>query len=90
MTFKDSKVPTYQKMWAYMSTAYPRVFVKKTEDGVRKVREMKGKYAFLLESVYNEYFSQREPCDVMQVGPPLNTKGYGIATPKTRRHQELS
>ncbi|XP_022320708.2 glutamate receptor 2-like [Crassostrea virginica] len=88
--FKDSKVPTYQKMWAYMSTAYPRVFVKKTEDGVRKVREMKGKYAFLLESVYNEYFSQREPCDVMQVGPPLNTKGYGIATPKTRRHQELS
>lgn len=88
--FKDSKVPTYQKMWAYMSTAYPRVFVRTTEEGVRKVREMKGKYAFLLESVYNEYFGQREPCDVMQVGPPLNTKGYGIATPKTSRHQELS
>lgn len=88
--FKDSKVPTYQKMWAYMSTAYPRVFVKTTAEGVRKVREMKGKYAFLLESVYNEYFGQREPCDVMQVGPPLNTKGYGIATPKTSKHQELS
>ncbi|XP_062608143.1 glutamate receptor 2-like isoform X1 [Saccostrea cucullata] len=88
--FKESKVPTYQKMWAYMSTAYPSVFVKTTEEGVRKVRDMKGKYAFLLESVYNEYFSQREPCDVMQVGPPLNTKGYGIATAKSRKHQELT
>ncbi|XP_056013013.1 glutamate receptor 2-like [Ostrea edulis] len=88
--FKESKVPTYQKMWAYMSTAYPSVFVKTTEEGVRKVRNMKGKYAVLLESVYNEYFSQREPCDVMQVGSPLNTKGYGIATPKTSKHQDLS
>lgn len=77
-------------MWAYMSTAYPSVFVKTTEEGVRKVRNMKGKYAVLLESVYNEYFSQREPCDVMQVGSPLNTKGYGIATPKTSKHQDLS
>ncbi|KAK3100564.1 hypothetical protein FSP39_021863 [Pinctada imbricata] len=60
----------------------PQVFVSATEDGIRRVRESKGKYAFMLESVYNEYFNQKEPCNTMQVGPPLSTKGYGIATPK--------
>ena len=65
-----------------MSTADPSVFVNSMGEGVERVRNMKGKYAFLLESVYNEYFNHQDPCDTMQVGANLNTKGYGIATPK--------
>lgn len=62
--------------------ANPEVFVKTVEEGIEKVKKSKGKYAFLLESPTNEYISNRKPCDTMKVGPNLNSKGFGIATPK--------
>ncbi|XP_005988364.2 glutamate receptor 1a isoform X2 [Latimeria chalumnae] len=80
--FRRSKIAVFEKMWTYMKSAEPSVFVKKTEDGVAKVRKMKGKYAYLLESTMNEYIEQRKPCDTMKVGGNLDSKGYGIATPK--------
>jgi len=67
-------------MWSFMSRE-PSVFVKTTEDGVHKVRNSKGKYAFLLESTMNDYYNQRKPCNTMNVGDNLDSKGYGIATP---------
>jgi hypothetical protein len=57
------------------------VFVKSNFEGVKRVRESKGKYAFLLESSVNEYLNERKPCDTMKVGNNLDSKGYGIATP---------
>lgn len=69
-------------MWQYMKSAEPSVFVKKTSEGVLRVRKSKGKYAYLLESTMNEYIEQRKPCDTMKVGGNLDSKGYGIATPK--------
>nr|XP_020470267.1 glutamate receptor 3-like [Monopterus albus] len=51
-------------------------------DGVARVRKSKGKFAFLLESTMNEYIEQRKPCDTMKVGGNLDSKGYGVATPK--------
>lgn len=69
-------------MWQYMKSAEPSVFVKKTSEGVQRVRKSKGKYAYLLESTMNEYIEQRKPCDTMKVGGNLDSKGYGIATPK--------
>ena len=59
----------------------PSVFVETTDDGVTKVRNSKGKYAFLLESTMNDYYNQRKPCNTMKVGDNLDSKGYGIATP---------
>ena len=58
-----------------------KVFVKSNHEGINKVRKSKGKYAFLLESSVNEYLNEREPCNTMKVGPNLDSKGYGIATP---------
>ena len=69
-------------MWSYMKSAEPSVFAKTTPDGVARVRKSKGKFAFLLESTMNEYIEQRKPCDTMKVGGNLDSKGYGIATPK--------
>ncbi|KAK3527689.1 hypothetical protein QTP86_033711 [Hemibagrus guttatus] len=69
-------------MWSYMKSAEPSVFVKTTPDGVARVRKSKGKFAFLLESTMNEYIEQRKPCDTMKVGGNLDSKGYGVATPK--------
>ena len=67
-------------MWKFMSENSD-VFVKRVEEGVERVRNSKGKYAFLLESTMNDYFNQRKPCNTMKVGSNLDSKGYGIATP---------
>uniref|UniRef100_A0A3Q4MW40 Glutamate receptor, ionotropic, AMPA 1b n=1 Tax=Neolamprologus brichardi TaxID=32507 RepID=A0A3Q4MW40_NEOBR len=72
----------FEKMWSYMRSADPSVFVKSTSEGVIRVRKSKGKYAYLLESSMNEYIEQRKPCDTMKVGGNLDSKGYGVATPK--------
>nr|KAG5705414.1 hypothetical protein BaRGS_004541 [Batillaria attramentaria] len=79
--FEHSKVQIYQRMWAYMTSATPSVFVKRVEEGIKKVRESNGKYAFLVESTTNDYHNQRKPCDTMMVGQNLNSNGFGIATP---------
>lgn len=84
--FKESKVSTYKQMWIYMESANPSVFVDTIEEGIKRVRDSKGKYAFLLESVYNEYANNRMPCNTMKVGHNLNSNHYGIAT---RKHLPL-
>ncbi|KAK7879932.1 hypothetical protein WMY93_033396, partial [Mugilogobius chulae] len=80
--FRRSKIAVFEKMWSYMRSAEPSVFVKNTNEGVIRVRKSKGKYAYLLESAMNEYIEQRKPCDTMKVGGNLDSKGYGVATPK--------
>ncbi|KAM6132553.1 LOW QUALITY PROTEIN: glutamate receptor 2 [Pterocles gutturalis] len=79
--FRRSKIAVFDKMWTYMKSAEPSV-VRTTAEGVARVRKSKGKYAYLLESTMNEYIEQRKPCDTMKVGGNLDSKGYGIATPK--------
>ncbi|XP_031424576.1 glutamate receptor 1-like [Clupea harengus] len=91
--FRRSKIAVFEKMWSYMKSADPSVFVKTTDEGVMRVRKSKGKYAYLLESTMNEYIEQRKPCDTMKVGGNLDSKGYGIATPKgsiLRSHVNLA
>lgn len=77
---QDSRVAIYQRMWAYMQSQ-PEVFVSGSKEGIEKVRNSSGKYAFLLESTTNEYTNNMLPCNTMKVGPKLDSKGFGIATP---------
>ncbi|XP_021379137.1 glutamate receptor 2-like isoform X2 [Mizuhopecten yessoensis] len=79
--FKESRVPVYQRMWMYMNANADRVMVDHNHLGIQKVRDSKGKYAFLLESPLNNYQGQKKPCNTMKVGENLDSKGYGIATP---------
>ena len=53
-----------------------------TKQGIQQVREMDGKFAFLLESSRNDYEATQQPCDTMRVGDTLDSKGYGIVLPK--------
>lgn len=62
-----------------MQSASPSVFAKSNEMGIDRVR--KGNYAYFIESNTNDYTNMRQPCDTMKVGPNLDSKGYGIATP---------
>ncbi|XP_032308640.1 glutamate receptor ionotropic, kainate 2 isoform X2 [Drosophila ananassae] len=77
--FRDSKIGIYQKMWRYMENRKSSVFVKTYEDGIKRV--MDGNYAFLMESTMLDYAVQRD-CNLTQIGGLLDSKGYGIATPK--------
>ncbi|XP_044251336.1 glutamate receptor ionotropic, kainate 2 isoform X4 [Drosophila takahashii] len=77
--FRDSKIGIYQKMWRYMENRKAAVFVKTYEDGIKRV--MEGSYAFLMESTMLDYAVQRD-CNLTQIGGLLDSKGYGIATPK--------
>ncbi|XP_072557436.1 glutamate receptor ionotropic, kainate 4-like [Paramormyrops kingsleyae] len=76
--FQNSRYQTYQRMWNFMHTKQPSVFVKSTEEGIARV--LKSNYAFLLESTMNEYHRQRD-CNLTQIGGLLDTKGYGIGMP---------
>ena len=75
---QESKIPTYQRMWAFMESKEPSVFMKKSQEGIERVK--RGKYAFLMESTMIDYTIQRN-CELMQVGGLLDSKGYGIGTP---------
>ncbi|KZS03224.1 putative Glutamate receptor [Daphnia magna] len=76
---KDSRIETYQKMWRYMESKKPSVFVSTYEEGTKRV--MEGNFAFLMESTTLDYVVQRN-CNLTQIGGLLDSKGYGIGTPK--------
>jgi len=67
-------------MWEYMN-ANQQHLVPTYDEGIRRVRASKGKYALLVESPKNEYVNARPPCDTMKVGRNIDTKGFGVATP---------
>lgn len=71
-------IETYKKMWRFMDSKKPSVFVSTYEEGIQRVLD--GKYAFLMESTMLDYIVQRD-CNLIQIGGLLDNKGYGIGTP---------
>ena len=57
------------------------VFVGSNNEGIDKVLQADGKYAYMMESASIEYNIERN-CNLTQIGGLLDTKGYGIATRK--------
>ena len=82
---QESKIPTYQRMWNFMEDKEPSVFVKTSKEGIDRVLD--GNYAFLMESTMIDFQIQRY-CDLMQVGGLLDSKGYGIGTPRGRSSRQ--
>ncbi|XP_058853463.1 glutamate receptor ionotropic, kainate 3 [Acipenser ruthenus] len=76
--FKKSKISTFEKMWAFMSSKHNTALVKNNEDGIQRV--LQADYAFLMESTTIEYVTQRN-CNLTQIGGLIDTKSYGIGTP---------
>lgn len=69
-------------MWAVMSGARPTVFTKSNDEGMDRVLSGKRDYAFFMESTSIEYQCERK-CDLQMVGGQLDSKGYGIAMPRS-------
>ena len=82
ISLQNSRYQTYQRMWNYMNSKQPSVFVKSTEEGIARV--VNSKYAFLMESTMNEYHRGLN-CNLTQIGGLLDTKGYGIGMPLGKR-----
>uniref|UniRef100_A0A8C2XFA1 Glutamate receptor n=1 Tax=Cyclopterus lumpus TaxID=8103 RepID=A0A8C2XFA1_CYCLU len=76
--FKKSKVSTFEKMWAFMSSKPSTSLVKSIEDGIQRV--LKSDYALIMESTTIDYITRRN-CNLTQVGGIIDSKGYGIGTP---------
>lgn len=76
--FRDADNANYNAMFEKM--AEDRNIPKSNEEGIQLVQ--KYKYAYLMESSTIEYNIERI-CDVVQVGKPLDEKGYGIAMKKS-------
>ena len=56
-------------------------------EGVEKVEEADGMYAFFMESAAIDYLVERR-CKLSQVGGLLDSKGYGIATSRGTPYKE--
>jgi ionotropic glutamate receptor len=65
-----------------MESARPPVLTKSNLEGVERVIREKGGYAFLMESVSIQYVTERN-CELAMIGRRLDSKGYGIAVPKS-------
>lgn len=75
---QKSKVSTFEKMWAFMSSKPSTSLVKSIEDGIQRV--LKSDYALIMESTTIDYITKRN-CNLTQVGGLIDSKGYGIGTP---------
>ncbi|XP_074659201.1 glutamate receptor ionotropic, kainate 2-like [Tubulanus polymorphus] len=85
--FKTSRITVYQKMWQFMSSHEPSVFVNTNKDGFERAR--RGNYAFITESTMIDYVVQKKPCSLMKVGGLLDSKAFGIAFPKGSPYKDL-
>ncbi|KAB0345081.1 hypothetical protein FD754_022007, partial [Muntiacus muntjak] len=73
-----SKISTYEKMWAFMSSRQQTALVKNSDEGIHRV--LTTDYALLMESTSIEYVTQRN-CNLTQIGGLIDSKGYGVGTP---------
>ena len=64
--FKESDMDVYQRLWSFMDTNSDSN-MNSNKEGIEKVRNENGKYAFLMESRSAEYVTERK-CDLETVG----------------------
>jgi len=84
--FRDSKFSVYDMMWFDMKNN-ENVFVESAKEGIEKVLQEDGKYAFFTESTVVDYVVDHQ-CQLKQVGGLLDSKGYGIGLPKNSPYYE--
>jgi len=87
--FGKSDEDVYMKIHQFMTGVYQsEVMLGGNMEGVEKVEESDGGYAFFMESASIQYLVERR-CKLSQVGGLLDSKGYGIATKKGTPYKDL-
>ena len=85
-SFQDSKIATYARMWQYMEQNND-VWSASNKEGVERVLNSDGQYAFMMESTVVDYVVERQ-CELTQVGGLLDNKGYGIGLPPSKFYKK--
>ncbi|CAG0917698.1 unnamed protein product [Notodromas monacha] len=75
--FKKAKMSLFNHMYETMS-ANPRMLERTYRDGVDRVLEEDGKYAFIMESVAIDYYLTQH-CELNQMGAEIARSTYAIA-----------
>ncbi|UJR36108.1 hypothetical protein I4U23_028843 [Adineta vaga] len=84
--FRESKIPTYERMWNYISVNQATATVASSTEGINRV--LAGNYAFLMESTTSEYNIMRN-CDLTSIGGLLDSKGYGFGVPQNSPYRDI-
>ena len=77
---KSADNGAYNEMYQYMANN-PDVLTNSNKEGIERVKEERGGYAFFMESSSIEYIMERE-CSLTKVGGELDSKSYGIGMRK--------
>ncbi|XP_077997809.1 glutamate receptor ionotropic, kainate 3-like [Glandiceps talaboti] len=88
--FKESNIEPYKTMWTAMMLSKTSPFAKTSFDGVKRVCE-EANYAYMQDSIYNAYFTNRNPipnCEFEVVGVPFDAKGYGVGFQKGASYRD--
>lgn len=78
--FKESRITVYKRMWQFMSSAKPSVFVMSSLEGISRVLE--GGYVFMSDfNVLNYVASHQCELQVIASKSLLSSVDYGVAFP---------
>merc|ERR1711976_402632 len=83
--FKNSKIPEYKQAWILMNKFV--LMTKNNDEGIERVLENPGEFAFLLESKSADYAMARH-CGLSTVGGNINMRSYGIAVKQGSSYRE--
>ncbi|XP_050038753.1 glutamate receptor 3-like [Dermacentor andersoni] len=75
--FRRTKDTYYERMWDSMAT-FNNTMTATNEEGVKRVRESEGNYAFIVDTMKIKYATQKAPCDLVQIGDTFQPSGYGV------------
>ncbi|XP_046328737.2 glutamate receptor-like [Haliotis rufescens] len=77
--FKNSEKPMVQRMWQAMNSFHPSVFITSTKQGLDRLRQGNGNFAFIMEGPLAEFEAEKEPCDLVVLGTHMDEQAYGFA-----------
>jgi len=77
--FRKSDDPAYMLMWQEMSGNPDYGMLPVSEEGIRRVRQSDGRYAFITEGTTADYWILRQPCDLVKVDGKIDTRHYALA-----------
>lgn len=81
--FQFSQIEIYRKIYRFMEDH--KTYVRSNEEGKERVEQ--GNFAYFMESTSIEYITERN-CNLTQIGSPLDSKNYGIATRKVSNYKK--
>ncbi|KAF8788245.1 Glutamate receptor 1 like protein [Argiope bruennichi] len=86
--FVNSNVSWYRDLGRYLQD-HPDVMSKTILEGVEKVRNSGGRYAFVTESVTSEYMANRPPCDILATPGYFTTRTFAPALAKNSPYKDI-